>query len=143
MATPITRAEALTGVQRNKEFFSDFLTNFNKSPLGDDLARVTNQQAVNQSLRNLVKTNLGERLFQPMVGSDVYATLFENNTEQTRNLLELQIRTTIENNEPRVIVSQVLVEEGQLEEEVEITIFYQLINNPEEITLSMILKRVR
>lgn len=143
MSIPITRAEALTGVQKNKEFFSDFLLNFNKSPLGDDLARVTNDHAVNQSLRNLIKTNLGERLFQPMVGSDVYATLFENNTEQNRTLLELQIRTTIENNEPRVIISQVLVEEGKIEEEVEITIIYQLINNPEEVTLNMILKRVR
>lgn len=143
MSIPTTRAESLTGATRNKEFFSDFSSTFAKTPFGGDLARITNERAVNQSLKNLIFTDLGERLFQPFIGSDVRASLFNNNTPVNLNLLELQIRTTIENNEPRVILIDVKVEDGLNEHEVYITIVYALINNPEEITLNIILKRVR
>lgn len=141
MAT--TRADALTGTTKQKEYFSDFLTGFDMTPFGNQLGRVTNEQAVNQSLRNLIKTNLGERLFQPTVGSDVYAMLFENNFSEIVSNLELFIKTTIENNEPRANLLGVEVKDQGNENALEISIYYTLINNPEPITLTVLLKRVR
>lgn len=144
MATRPTRADVFTGNKKQIDFFSDFLTSFAKTPIGNQLARVTNEQSVNQSLKNLIKTNLGERLFQPLVGSDVMATLFELNTSDSLSTLEMYIRNTIENNEPRCSLIEVLVESTPGDENtVEITLIYNLINNPEVITLTMLLKRVR
>ncbi len=140
----LTRADALTGKKIQREYFSDFTTSFAKTPFGNQLAKVTNEQAVNQSIKNLVRTNLGERLFQPMVGSDVLASLFETKTAEAVGLLELFIENTIRNNEPRVNKLEVFIDLESIDENsVEITLLYNLINNPEEITLTMLLKRVR
>ena len=79
MVTRPTRAESISPKEKQGEFFSDFLNSFAKTPVGNQLGRVTNEKAVNQSLRNLIKTNVGERLYQPLIGSDVNASLFENN----------------------------------------------------------------
>ena len=140
----ITRADALTGTTKQKDFFSDFLTSFAKTPLGNQLGKVTNEQSVNQSLRNIIKTNLGERLFQPLIGSDVYNILFENNTPENISLLELFIENAIRNSETRVNLVQVIVNTEVMDENsVEISLIYNLINNPEPITLTILLKRVR
>lgn len=144
MATRPSRADTFTGNRKQLDFFSDFLTSFAKSPMGGQLAKVTNEHSVNQSIKNLIKTNLGERLFQPTVGSDVMSTLFELNTVDALNTLELYIRNTLENNEPRANVIEVLVNSVPSDENtIEITLIYNLINNPEVITLTMLLKRVR
>ena len=59
-----SRAEILLGsVNKNPEFFSDFLTDFTKTPFGNQLGRVTNEKSVNQSIKNLIFTNLNERFF--------------------------------------------------------------------------------
>lgn len=139
----VTRADALTGTTKQKEYFSDFVTGFDLTPFGNQLGRVTNEQAVNQSLRNLIKTSLGERLFQPTVGSDVYSMVFENTVPEDITLLELFIKNTIDNNEPRVNLLGVDVKDQTNENALEITIYYTLINNPEPITLTVLLKRVR
>lgn len=140
----VTRAESITGTSKQKDFFSDFLTSFAKTPLGNQLGKVTNEQSVNQSLRNIIKTNLGERLFQPLIGSDVYNILFENNTPENISLLELFIENAIRNSETRVNLVQVIVNTEVMDENsVEISLIYNLINNPEPITLTILLKRVR
>lgn len=139
----VTRADALTGTTKQKEYFSDFLTGFDMTPFGNQLGRVTNDQAVNQSLRNLIKTSLGERLFQPTIGSDIYAMIFENNYPEVITELELFIKNTIDNNEPRVNLEGVEIKDQSNENALEISIYYTLINNPEPITLTVLLKRVR
>lgn len=140
----LTRADTFTGSKKQIEYFSDFMTSFAKTPVGNQLARVTNEQAVMQSLKNLIRTNLGERLFQPTVGSNVMATLFELNTDEARDSLELFINNTVENNEPRVNLIQTIINtDGINENQIEITLIYNLINNPTELTLNLILKRVR
>lgn len=140
----VTRADAITGTKKQKDFFSDFVTSFAKTPYGNQLGRVENENSVNQSLRNLVKTNLGERLFQPLIGSDVYASLFELNTPESLDMLEMYIRNMITNSEPRVNLIETSARTYESNEnQIEITLIYNLINNPEPISLTILLKRVR
>lgn len=140
----ITRAQALSGTRKQREFFSDFVTSFKKTPAGDQLGRVINEDSVNQSLRNLIKTNIGERLFQPILGSDIYALLFEHNTDQNRDLVTTYIRALINNNEPRVNLLNVeLIPDLVNENRIEVNLTYNLINNPDPINLTILLKRVR
>jgi len=155
MVTRPTRAESISPKEKQGEVFSDFLNSFAKTPIGEQLGRVTNEKAVNQSLRNLIKTNVGERLYQPFIGSNVNASLFDNNTEYQINNLQFFIETTIRNNEPRVNLVNVLIESSLdfntsetnvpiNENEIIITIVYTLINSNQEITLTIpLLKRVR
>ena len=139
----LTRAQTLTGGTRNKEYYSDFTRNFAKTPVGNELSRVTNNNSIHQSLKNLILTNLGERLFQPYIGSNVMASLFENTNLENYTELEFFIQNTIDNNEPRVNVIDINVSQGQTEHELLVEIIYNTINNPEQITFTFILKRVR
>ena len=139
----LTRAEKLTGTNRRVEYYSDFTRNFAKSPVGNELSRVINDNSIQQSLKNLILTNLGERLFQPYVGSNVLKSLFENNNQNNFSELEFYIQNTIDNNEPRVNPLDITVSEGESEHELVVEIIYNTINNPEPVTFNFILKRVR
>jgi phage baseplate assembly protein W len=157
MVTRPTRAESISPKEKQGEFFSDFLNSFAKTPVGNQLGRVTNEKSVNQSLRNLIKTNLGERFFQPIVGSDVNASLFENVNNILLNDIEENIKLTIQNNEPRINLLEVSVQSSEISDDgardfggfliqnnsISVTIVYNIINNSEEITLTTILTRVR
>jgi len=158
MVTRPTRAESISPKEKQTEYFSDFLNSFAKTPVGNQLGRVTNEKSVNQSLRNLIKTNLGERFFQPIVGSDVNASLFENVNNILLNDIEENIKLTIQNNEPRINLLEVSVQSSEISDgealrdfsgfliqnnSISVTIVYNIINNPEEITLTTILTRVR
>ena len=142
MATTPTRADYFTPLKRNYEYFSDFINSFAKTPIGDQLGRVTNEQAVNQSLRNLVKTNIGERLYQPGIGCNIYASLFELDTQPLMNAMEFYIENTIRNNEKRINLVETIVISDK-DNSLVVTLIYNLINNPELITYSIILKRIR
>ena len=139
----LTRAQTLTGSTKRAEYYSDFATSFAKTPVGDQLSRVINDRSITQSLKNLILTNLGERPFQPFIGSDVNRMLFENNYPEDLRDVEFYIQNTIENNEPRVNLIGVDVSPGGNDHEIKVLIVYNTINNPEETTFEFILKRVR
>lgn len=149
----VSRADTFTANKRKSEFFSDFHNNFDKSPIGEQLARVTNERAVSQSIRNLIMTNLGERPFQPNIGSDVLASLFENISEPVLNILEYNIERVIQNYEPRANILQININSPLIDSssdvvtvdsnEIIINIRYVLINNPDPIDLSIVLKKIR
>ena len=100
---------------------------------------------------NLIKTNLGERLFQPNKGGNVNASLFELNDFLLASNLKKSIQNTIELNEPRVNLIDVEIRTnvypaftGEINENtVLVKITYSLINNPAPITVSFVLKRIR
>ena len=141
MAT-VTRADTLTSLIKKQEYFSDFLDSFTTTPIGNDLGRVVNEKAVTQAIKNLIYTDLGERLFQPTVGSNIRASLFEMNDFITRQNVSLAIQNTIKYNEPRCNLISVVVTSPD-DYTLSVTIVYALINNPAPITISMIVQRVR
>lgn len=138
-----TRAENLTGSTRQTAFFSDFLNSFGKTPVGNQLALVSNERSVNQALKNLIKTNIGERLYQPDIGSNIYASLFENNVPEVLSTLEFYIQNTINNHEPRVNLLDLSIKSTSNENGIEITIVYSLINSSDPISFTFLLRRVR
>ena len=57
--------------------FKDLAISFDDNPNTNDFATVTNENAIKQSVRNLILTTFGERPFQPNLGSRVKGLLFE------------------------------------------------------------------
>ena len=139
----ITRADTLTVSKKQQEYFSDFLNSFAYSPVNNNLAKVSNEESVKQSLKNLILTSLGERIFQPNIGSGVNNLLFENSTRPTLNSIEFNIQNTIKYNEPRVNIIDVKAKETTNPNAVQVDIVFSMINNPEPISINFILKRVR
>ena len=139
----VTRAETLTSSNKKTEYFSDIPNSFATTIFGNELTKVINERSITQSIKNLVYTNLGERPFQPNIGCDITSMLFEPNYRDYSSEIELFVRNTISNFEPRAEVIEVLFPPPQDENSVEITLIYRVINNPEPITLNLVLKRVR
>ena len=137
-----TRADTLTSTIKKQEYFSDFLDSFSTTPIGNDLGRVINETSVTQSIKNLIYTNLGERLFQPNIGSNIKNSLFEFNDIITSQNIIFSIQNTIKYNEPRCNLISVTANPAD-DYTFLVNITYSLINNPEPITINMILQRVR
>ena len=97
-------------VQRLSKGFKDLSASFQTSPLSNDLIALKNESAIARSVRNLVLTGRGERPFQPILGTGVSRLLFENMDKLTAASIRSELRTTIENYEPRVEINEILVE---------------------------------
>ena len=90
--------------------FKDFSVTFKKHPVTDDIVTVKDKAAITQSIKGLLLTKKGERPFQPVLGTGVSRLLFENMDKLTASAIRSEIRTTIENYEPRVEINEILVE---------------------------------
>ena len=125
------------------EYFSDFLSSFDVDPVKQDLYKVTNEEAVKSSIRNLLLTNTGDRIYDSKIGSNIRSILFENFSPAMDSVLEDLIRTTIENYEPRAKISQVFVNSEIDSHYIVATIVFSIINKEEPITLELFLNRIR
>lgn len=140
----LTRAQTLDNSQKRIEYFSDFKNNLTISPVGDQLARVTNDKSVIQALRNLILTKPGERLFNPVFGSTLSELLFEHNIEENLTLAEKFITDSIRRFEPRVEIIKLRITPNQNNEnEIFVTLYFRIINNEEPNTVTFLFKRVR
>ena len=97
-------------VERLSRGFKDLSASFQTSPLNNDLIALKNESAIARSVRNLVLTGQGERPFQPVLGTGVSRLLFENMDKLTASAIRSELRTTIENYEPRVEINEIIVE---------------------------------
>ena len=89
--------------------YSDLDLTFNLVPGTNDVARSFDDQAVIRSVRNLLLTNFYERPFQPLIGSNLSALLFEPSTDITASIIADDIKNVLSNFEPRVKVNIVQV----------------------------------
>ena len=89
-------------IQRKSRAFKDISLSFSPHPVTKDLPVLVNERAIVRSVRNLVETIPTERFFNPLLGTDIRDSLFENFTRTTVTIIEDQIRDTIRNFEPRV-----------------------------------------
>ena len=141
----LSRAQTISsGINREVEVFSDFTTNFLKTPVGDQLARVINDNSIKQSIRNLLLTNTGDRFFQPNIGGNMRDLLFENILQENLITAQDYVRSVIEQFEPRVQLANVRVESPEIDPHtVYVTIVYRTLNNTGPQTLTLLFKRVR
>tara|TARA_R110000823_G_scaffold189890_5_gene321654 strand:- start:163 stop:582 length:420 start_codon:yes stop_codon:yes gene_type:complete len=139
----MARADRITELSVTEEVYSDFLTNFNPHPVSGMLLRFVNEKAVTRSIRNLIMTNRGERLYQPNIGSDIRSILFEPMSSFTSNNLNRFIQETIDQYEPRAKVITIKINAQEQHNRYVVTIIYMLINRPEPISVNVTLQRVR
>ena len=135
--------QTTASVNQSKVTSSDFLVNFNRHPETDQLARLTNSEAVKRSLRSLILTQKTERFFQPNIGSDINRILFEDMSPQTAIVLEQYIIETISNYEPRAANVQVYIQPDEFNNAYNVSIVFTIINNSNPIVLNLSLNRVR
>jgi len=123
--------------------YSDFNTTFAVHPIKNDLSLKNDEEAVKQSIKNLLLTDRGERPFQNNIGSNIRSLLFENYTPQTMVLFKRYIYETIDNFEPRAVIKDIDISPDPDNNGLFATIIFRLINKERDVTLNVILERVR
>lgn len=128
---------------RNTRIFSDLDLNFTPHPVTGDLVRRFDDQAIKQSIKNLVMTNHFERPFHSELGSPIPGLLFEPMTPLTTLMIRRSIIDLISNFEPRVELSEVEVIQSPDNNSVYVTIIFKIVNTERPLTLDLVLERTR
>ena len=89
-------------LERVSQGFKDISATFQTNPLNSDLIAIKNETAIARSIRNIVFTLPGEKFFNEDFGSNVSRSLFENIDSISANLIEDEIKVSINRFEPRV-----------------------------------------
>jgi len=141
-------AQAVNESPRSTYTYKDLNLFFTRHPMTDDVSKVTDIQAIKRSVRNLVLTNQGERLFHPEIGGNVLGSLFENFSPLAVVELESAIRGVISLYEPRVIIEEVTVNDPTGRDidlnRLRILVNFSITNIPNEVHgVEIFLDRVR
>lgn len=138
-----TRADKFTESVKIQETFSDFSNAFTKHPVSDELITVKNVESIKQSFKNLIRTNIGERLFNPFFGTNVGKALFEPIGPFLEEDIRRYIFTATRQFEPRVNVVKIDVNAGSDENSLRVDITFAIINTNTISSVTVYLKRVR
>lgn len=119
--------------------------NLDQNPFTGVLARVTNEHAVAQALRNLVLTGRGERFYDADKGSRLGAALFELFDSHTLDTAKVDLINTINRYEPRAQVVNLEIEHDPLDANaIMMTLYFSVINIPnQQFSFNVNVKRVR
>ena len=114
-------------IKRTSRSFKDISLSFLPHPITNDLPVLLNERAIVRSVRNIVETIPTEKYFDSLFGTDVRDSLFENFTNSTVTILTDQIRTSINNYEPRVNNINLEVNGKPDLNAIEIVIFFDIV----------------
>ena len=130
---------------RSEKFFSrgfkDLAVSFEANPNTEDFSTVKNENAIKQSIRNLILTAFGERPYQPDIGSRVKGLLFEPFDVFSAEDLRDEISNTIQRLEPRVEVENIDVNLSDDDYSIDVAIEYAIVGETLVQTVDCLLER--
>ena len=139
----VTRADKNTPLLSQNQIYSDFLNDLNPHPVSKDIVKFINERAISRSIRNLLSTNQGERLYQPDIGSNMVSLLFEPMSNGMATSISNLIYDTLSQYEPRAKILKLSVVPEFNRGSYQVTITFMIINSQEPFTLNVALDRVR
>ena len=142
MAT-VRRSDRYTPLEGSPILYQDWFTKVFIEKDTKDASLISNEDAVKQSIINIMLTNVGERVYNPTFGSEITKLLFENVTPQTTSALINLIKTAIDNFEPRANVIDVVASPSPDNNAYTVSIVFSVINKTEPVYLEFLLNRVR
>jgi len=114
-------------VQRFSQGFKDVSLSFKRHPVNNDILALKNEDAIKRSVQNLVRTNFGEVMFDPLVGTKITESLFELANDDYVVPIKTQIELTLRNFEPRVQLTDVIVQSEPDQNFMDITVEYDIV----------------
>jgi phage baseplate assembly protein W len=125
------------------KIYSDIDFTFTKKPVVGDVALSYDAQAVIRSVRNILLTRHYEKPFNPDFGSNIDAILFELVSPLSAASLEREIRTSIENYEPRAKLSEIVVNPQPDKNAYSVSLSFYIENATLPTTVTLLLERNR
>ena len=110
--------------------FKDISLSFTKHPVTNDVTVLKNEDAIKKSVINLCRTRINERFFNDLLGTSIEDSLFETNLDDIASFLEREITVLLQNFEPRIALTGVIVESLVDSYELQIRIEYEITGLP-------------
>ena len=110
--------------------FKDINLSFKRHPVTNDVVTISNEDAINRSVKNIVFTILGEKPFDPFFGSVVNESLFDLNTVYDEILVQDEIKSSILRFEPRITNLRVTTSLYPDSNELNCTVQYDIVGLP-------------
>ena len=110
--------------------FKDINLSFKRHPVTNDVLTVSDEDAIKRSIKNIVFTILGEKPFQPNFGSAINGSLFELNTSLSEIRVSDEIKTSLQNYEPRISNIEATVSIYPDSNEMNCTVQYDIVGIP-------------
>jgi phage baseplate assembly protein W len=123
--------------------YSDLDLDFLKHPTTSDVSRKIGDEAIKRSLRNIIFTNHYDRPFQSNIGSNIRKLLFDNANAITASLLKDAVFEVINNFEPRVRLTNVVVTDDSDNNGYSVRLEYIILNREMPVTTNLFLERIR
>ena len=123
--------------------YSDLDIDFKVHPITGKLKVLKNAEAVKRALKNLILTKKFERPYEPLFGTNVVYSLFENFDNLTVTYLRNEIKQAIQNFEPRVTLNDIKIQADDDNNLLIIKIYFFVNNQTEPVELTITTERIR
>jgi hypothetical protein len=124
--------------------FKDLSVTFKPHPVTGDLISVKDDNAIKQSIVNLLLTNKGERFFEPEIGASISELLFEPLDYGVAALIQTKIRDTLTQYEPRINILDIRAEPDEVNNGFEVELIFEVIGREDIPTnVNFFLERTR
>lgn len=111
--------------------FKDISLSFKKHPVTKDILVLKDNDAIKKSVMNIIRTSIGDRFYEPTLGTRVGDMLFSLNTDDyNQSLLKSEMKTALQNWEPRVRVRRINTSFMNDSNSVEVVVDYEIIGQP-------------
>tara|TARA_B100000902_G_scaffold320880_1_gene313644 strand:+ start:352 stop:753 length:402 start_codon:yes stop_codon:yes gene_type:complete len=131
-------------LERVSKGFKDISMSFQINPLSNDLIALKNANAIARSVRNIIFTLPGEKMFNPEFGTNITNSLFELLDSTSASVIQDQIKYSLETYEPRINILDIIVTPNFSNVSYDVEITYNIIGediDPQQI--SFILQSTR
>lgn len=111
--------------------FKDISLSFKKHPVTKDILVLKDNDAIKKSVMNIIRTSIGDRFYEPSLGTRVGDMLFSLNTDEyNQSLLKSEMKIALQNWEPRVKVKRIDTSFVNDSNSVEVIVDYEIIGQP-------------
>ena len=110
--------------------FKDISLSFKRHPVTNDVLVIKNEDAIKKSVINLCRTRLTERFFNDLLGTSIEGSLFELNNGEIASSIEEEVKVLLQNFEPRINVTDVIVDTETDPNGLYISVKYNIVGLP-------------
>jgi len=123
--------------------YKDIDLSFTRNTINDIYKKI-DAEAVKQSVKNIILTNLGEKPFQPSFGTQIRDLLFELASDPfIKSDIRDRISQSITRFEPRALIESIKVYLNPDSNILAVDIIFQVVNTDETVNLNVTLSRLR
>ena len=123
--------------------FSDLDADLTQNPVTNDVSKIYDDNAIRRSLKSLILCNHYDHPFHPEIYSPINELLFQNFTLDVSNILQRLLTDLINTYEPRVHIDNIEITQAEEQHSLNAVITYRTMNNPNPITYTVLLQRLR